>query len=1394
MRHILPILLLAPTLHAAVDVSDAPASYGNAFHDLGSGIYLGAGVDADPVAGLASANARGDDNNGTDDEDGVIATSDLPQAIIPWQRGMHTQLKVSVQLPASTAEAKLDVWIDWNRDGSFQIFEKVLATYPVIDGMNPIGIPVPATAVLGTTVMRVRLSSAGFFNPTGPAPDGEVEDHPISVVDPSPATNLAAHQGDGQMWVTWDYDPATLPQVYEIYRCPSAAWTDVSQGQLVARLFPQDYTPMHHMKAWRATNGAQQPDGFTIPDSFGGLIKLPVNRGLCAATVKDSGSFSWAVVPKGVTAVTAANRTALVAQNPISGQPKPHIQYAMFYGISPNPAIPPSGPTVLFTSLWTDGGAPGDVPRTDFPFMGNSSMACRPVLQYIMYHGIIGVHAPMTLALHSGDASAQMWLPETQAFINCGMDPGEDGVVTAMEDNLYTLTNGIPESTTTRWLGGVSAFDRFTNTVSFPYAPASLIAGNAIPSAASVIQPYTLRRLNWTLDWMLDNYHFAPEQISIMGHSGGAKGAMLWSHANPERFASAVLFSPAIGDTSINTTLQPLLGTPALNLATTLTNNTGGTVRMNDTVSLTASLSPQRDMPPTRIYFGQMEGNWVTDDNGDFKSDVIEAAKAADTLGTGVSFHWDQRMHGVNQWTLDALATAMPACTWSTLDLWVPTAAEQTRLDDVMERSRFYNNQSYPAFFNCRNYANHGDIGSVNYGGQLYVENQPWTGPADPCRPEFPAHTGDRRGTWGGYFDWTKYPGANGEIQDTPNQWSALLYLPDRQSEESNLGPFEECPVNELQADVAIRRPQQFKPAPGTSLTWVNYNYETGEVQQYGLAGFDSGDVVTVPGVRVRKQPNYARLVVASQMDFGDAPSCYPVHAFRDGARHLQTSTLRLGATISMEAEATTSGTASADSTTDDGVTLPPVFQPGAGTPVNVHASAVGKVDAWIDWNADGDWTDAGEKVLNAATVVTGANTLSILAPLTAVPGQTFARFRLSTAGGLAPTGAAPDGEVEDYQVNVTATPPASIPPVTLSERPEDRASFTTGTSGEPLLQWVGRSTEQATIEVSQDLVNWSTWFVSGATTTPSALLNLPMPDTGSARLFTRIVRTPVGASDAVPCVPGPHYNLTFVHDGRRRTYSLIIPTQHPTNVCPLALILHGGDMNAEIFMAARGSELTTQAQQHSMILCFPDALEREARGAGWYRYDEIPGRPYADDQAFLDALTAHLTSVLNVNTQRLYLGGFSDGGVMTHYMGARSTTNFAAFAVSGSAIGAGVVHGDPIVMSPAPSAPKPMLVINMKDDTTRPFLGAPQATPAIAQATHWATPNGCPPPITATNSTTTGSTPHRVTIDNYLCPLAPVRFVVLETGGHLWPDAADGLGYDANTEVLNWFMSYTTP
>jgi hypothetical protein len=100
-------------------------------------------------------------------------------------------------------------------------------------------------------------------------------------------------------------------------------------------------------------------------------------------------------------------------------------------------------------------------------------------------------------------------------------------------------------------------------------------------------------------------------------------------------------------------------------------------------------------------------------------------------------------------------------------------------------------------------------------------------------------------------------------------------------------------------------------------------------------------------------------------------------------------------------------------------VDLPSALLAGATVSVGVTASGPGLVDARADFNGNGDWLDAGEQVLTAEPVSGGVNALGIAVPLDAATGATMARFRLSSVGGLAPTGPAPDVEVEDYLVVV---------------------------------------------------------------------------------------------------------------------------------------------------------------------------------------------------------------------------------------------------------------------------------------------------------------------------------------------------------------------------------------
>jgi hypothetical protein len=175
-----------------------------------------------------------------------------------------------------------------------------------------------------------------------------------------------------------------------------------------------------------------------------------------------------------------------------------------------------------------------------------------------------------------------------------------------------------------------------------------------------------------------------------------------------------------------------------------------------------------------------------------------------------------------------------------------------------------------------------------------------------------------------------------------------------------------------------------------------------------------------------------------ADLDFGDAPAPYPTLLASDGARHIIPfggATLYLG-TVPPDAEAdgqpnaTATGDNIAGMNDEDGVTFPTSFRGGLSSNITVTVTGSGGLlNAWIDWNHDGDWNDAGEQVCTNRAVSAGVNVIAILAPGSdTVSAGSFARFRLSSQSNLLLTGQAPDGEVEDYAVTLVAnTPPVAV-------------------------------------------------------------------------------------------------------------------------------------------------------------------------------------------------------------------------------------------------------------------------------------------------------------------------------------------------------------------------------
>ncbi|MEA3334795.1 MAG: GEVED domain-containing protein [Chloroflexota bacterium] len=166
------------------------------------------------------------------------------------------------------------------------------------------------------------------------------------------------------------------------------------------------------------------------------------------------------------------------------------------------------------------------------------------------------------------------------------------------------------------------------------------------------------------------------------------------------------------------------------------------------------------------------------------------------------------------------------------------------------------------------------------------------------------------------------------------------------------------------------------------------------------------------------------------ELEYGDAPDSYSTLLASNGARHPVVPGHSLGPIVDVEPDGQPSPQADGDDLNppgapddEDGVTLPPLLTPGIPGVVTVDGGpSGGMLDAWIDFNANGVFDDPAEHLWGGVSLPLGIGPnppFTFPVPLTAVPGLTYARFRLSINGGLSPVGPAPDGEVEDYLVTI---------------------------------------------------------------------------------------------------------------------------------------------------------------------------------------------------------------------------------------------------------------------------------------------------------------------------------------------------------------------------------------
>jgi polyhydroxybutyrate depolymerase len=272
------------------------------------------------------------------------------------------------------------------------------------------------------------------------------------------------------------------------------------------------------------------------------------------------------------------------------------------------------------------------------------------------------------------------------------------------------------------------------------------------------------------------------------------------------------------------------------------------------------------------------------------------------------------------------------------------------------------------------------------------------------------------------------------------------------------------------------------------------------------------------------------------------------------------------------------------------------------------------------------------------------------------------------------------------------------------------------------------------------------------------------------------------------------------------RSWLLYVPsTYDASKPTPLVVHLHGRFANA--FSQAIASDFNTLAEREGIIVLYPNALnsDDDESQTEWNYGRDIPTYPVVpqNDEAFIKALINDVDASLNIDRNRLYVTGLSNGGLMTQRLACTEDQTFAAFAT----VAASAPHGLTTLCDD--SAHVPVLFYTGTEDSM--WTGATSQTatgtefyivaPMDAAAAFWASHNECSQSFQSADlpNTDPDSSVRLMVFDNCPNDAAVVIFAVLG-GGHIWHGVREyetqmgeiNMDYNASEVIWQFFSQYT--